>query len=172
MRAMARDITRTKSWTWNFFAKSVKYSDAFRKFEGRDGYKRNLFASQCLKDPKVLVTRMRMIDKATGVISSRLRANLGIFPVDADFETTLVLDLITGSVLQHSESWDLRRMSFPAKLAFTATRAAWSATQYAQDLAARLKQMQQDDQDNNSRQNISRDPTDPTKFFQQEDPMR
>lgn len=41
------------------------------------------------------------------------------------------------------------RMPFPAKLAFTATRAAWSASQYAQDLAERLKQMQQEDQNNN-----------------------
>ena len=58
-----------------------------------------------------LVTKLRMSDRATGVISWRLRAMLGVFPIDADFETTFTLDLITGSVLKHTEKWDLHRYS-------------------------------------------------------------
>ena len=56
-----------------------------------------------------LVTKLRMRERATGVVSWRLRAKLGFVPLDVDFESEFTLDLITGSVLQHKDSWDLHR---------------------------------------------------------------
>lgn len=84
-----------------------------------------------------------------------------------DFESKFKLDLITGSVLRQNESWSLHRMSVPAKVVFLAARLGWSAGQLSQDLAEKAKEGRQDD--NSQQQDIYRDPTDPTKFFQQED---
>lgn len=45
-----------------------------------------------------LVTRMQMLNKGCGVISWRLRGQLGMMPIDIDFQSTFELDLITGRV--------------------------------------------------------------------------
>ena len=45
-----------------------------------------------------LVTRMQMLNKGCGVISWRLRGQLGALPIDIDFQSTFELDLITGRV--------------------------------------------------------------------------
>ena len=45
-----------------------------------------------------LVTRMQMLNKGSGIISWRLRGQLGALPIDIDFQSTFELDLITGRV--------------------------------------------------------------------------
>lgn len=45
-----------------------------------------------------LVTRMQMLNKGCGVISWRLRGQLGALPIDIDIQSTFELDLITGRV--------------------------------------------------------------------------
>ena len=39
-----------------------------------------------------------MLNKGCGVISWRLRGQLGMMPIDIDFQSTFELDLITGRV--------------------------------------------------------------------------
>lgn len=45
-----------------------------------------------------LVTKLRMLDKGTAVVSWRLRGRIALVPVDVNLETEFDLDLITGRV--------------------------------------------------------------------------
>ena len=48
--------------------------------------------------PAQLVTKLRMLDKGTAVVSWRLRGSIALVPVDVSLETEFALDLITGRV--------------------------------------------------------------------------
>ena len=48
--------------------------------------------------PAQLVTKLRMLDKGTAVVSWRLRGSVALVPVDVSLETEFALDLITGRV--------------------------------------------------------------------------
>ncbi|KAK9819182.1 hypothetical protein WJX81_004272, partial [Elliptochloris bilobata] len=53
LRALARDLTRLRTWTLSLFAKDVRYQDRFRSFTGKDKYVRLKFVADCIGDPKV-----------------------------------------------------------------------------------------------------------------------
>ncbi|KAK9818910.1 hypothetical protein WJX81_001762 [Elliptochloris bilobata] len=171
LRALARDLTRLRTWTLSLFAKDVRYQDRFRSFTGKDKYVRLKFVADCIGDPKVLVTKLRMLDRGTAVVSWRLRGSIGPVPIDLDLESEFQLDLITGRVMRHSERWDLGRCSAPARLIWTARRAAWSAGQAAMDAkdAGGTVLGDRSGGDDAAQAGIYADPSDPTKMFQQDD---
>lgn len=171
VRSLARDLVR-RSWTPSLFTRDVTYKDAFRRFTGGEKHKRLTHISESVKDAKVLVTRLRMLDKGTALIDWRLRGQLAVFPIDIDFVSTFELDLITGRVRTHESRWDLGRCGLPSRAAWLLSRALWSSQQAAQDArdggAAALGKLTAS-RDEDDQRNIYADPTDPTKFFQQED---
>ena len=48
-----------------------------------------------------VVTRMRLLDRGSGVLAWRLRGALGPLPIDVDFESVYKLNLLTGRVEEH-----------------------------------------------------------------------
>lgn len=167
LRALARDVGRTSTWTTDLFADEVRYKDQFRSTEGIAQYQRQTYLAGAVKEPKVLVTKLRMISRDVGAVSYRLRGSIAAIPVDIDFEDVFELNLLTGRVLKHTESWDLSRCSLPGKVAFTASRLVWAARQQASDtkdggskLMASLSSMDEGDQ------GFQANPNDPTRFFQ------
>ena len=51
-----------------------------------------------------VVTRMRLLDRGSGVLAWRLRGALGPLPIDVDFESVYKLNLLTGRVEEHRYS--------------------------------------------------------------------
>ncbi|KAL3141722.1 hypothetical protein ABBQ32_004405 [Trebouxia sp. C0010 RCD-2024] len=142
--------------------------DQFRFTEGIAQYTRQTYLAGAVKQPKVLVTKLRMLSRDVGAVSYRMRGSIATVPVDIDFEDVFELNLLTGRVLKHTESWDLSRCSLPGKVAFTASRLFWAARQQASDtkdggskLMESLSSMDEGDQ-----QGFQANPNDPTRFFQ------
>ncbi|KAL3155619.1 hypothetical protein ABBQ38_010872 [Trebouxia sp. C0009 RCD-2024] len=168
LRALARDVARTSTWTTDLFADEVRYKDRFRSTEGIAQYTRQTYLAGAVKQPKVLVTKLRMLSRDVGAVSYRMRGSIATVPVDIDFEDVFELNLLTGRVLKHTESWDLSRCSLPGKVAFIASRLFWAARQQASDtkdggskLMESLSSMDDGDQ-----QGFQANPNDPTRFFQ------
>lgn len=168
VKALARDVTRLSTWTSSLFRKDVLYKDAFLSFRGIDKHKRITFPKDCIGQPKVLVTRLVMLDKGSCEVHWRLRGNIAVFPIDIDLVSTFGLDLITGRVNSHRDDWDLSRLSIPAKAAFLASRAAWSLQLSAENTKdSSLELLERFGPKGGDQQsNITADPNDPTKFFQ------
>jgi len=80
-------------------------------------------------------------------------------------------DQVTGRVSTHDEAWNLSRTPASARLPATAARAAWTVARAGEDVArggaAFLESLSSYDED--AGPDIQADPTDPTKFFQQDD---
>ncbi|KAK9823104.1 hypothetical protein WJX72_000285 [[Myrmecia] bisecta] len=172
VRALARDLTRLNTWTTSLFQKDVEYKDPLRSFRGVEKYKRLNYPYDNIKDPKVLVTKMQMVDMGVARISWRLRGSLAALPLDIDFVSEFELNLVTGRVRSHRERWDVSRMSFPARLAYNLSRIAWSAKQASLDTKEggdKLLASLSLDEDDGDKDVLYRNPTDPTKFFQQDD---
>ncbi|GAB4818205.1 hypothetical protein N2152v2_005251 [Parachlorella kessleri] len=175
IRAFAKDLQRCNgTWTRSLLARTVEYKDAFRSCRGRDGYQRLNFVSSKVKGAKVQVTRLRMLDNGTAVVSWRVQGSLGALPLalDVDMDSQLSLNLVTGLIEKRSDKWDLSRCSPPAALAWTVSRMLWSAQQASLDakegtgrVLSSLNSMDSEDADIQ----LQRSPTDPTKFFQQND---
>jgi hypothetical protein len=170
LRALARDLTRLNTWTLSLFSTDVRYKDKYLSFSGTAPYMRRSYFATAVKDAKVLVTKLRMLNKDTGEIQYRLRGSIWGLPVDIDFWSDFELNLLTGRVLRHEERWDLQRCSLPAKLAFSITRTLWSGQQRSEDVKDGGKKVLQSlssiDEDDGK---FSANPTDPTRFFQQQD---
>jgi len=168
VKSLARDVTRLSTWTSSLFRKDVLYRDAFLSFRGLEKHKRIMFPKDCIGQPKVLVTRLVMLDKGSCEVHWRLRGNIAVFPIDVDMVSTFGLDLITGRVNSHRDDWDLSRLSIPAKGAFLASRAAWSlqlSAENTKDFSSELME-KFGPKEGDQQSNITADPTDPTKFFQ------
>jgi hypothetical protein len=147
--------------------------DAFRRFKGPGGYASLNFVTKAMSGASAAVTSMRMVDGATAEIRWRLRGGLGPLTVDVDMTTTVTLNLLTGQVERHVDSWATPRCSPPAAAAWTLARAAWAARRGAADAAgaanAALDSLSSMDASDGEGPGFSSDPNDPMKFFQQKD---
>ncbi|KAA6428517.1 MAG: hypothetical protein FRX49_01393 [Trebouxia sp. A1-2] len=176
LRALARDVVRTSTWTSDLFADEVRYKDKFRSTEGIAQYKRQTYLAGAVKAPKVLVTKLRMISRDVGAVNYRMRGSIASVPVDIDFEDVFELNLLTGRVLKHTETWDLSRCSLPGKAAFIASRIIWatrqaSITSQASDTKDGGSKIMQSfsSLDEGDQQGFTQNPSDPTRFFQPQD---
>lgn len=176
IKALARDLLRLTTYTGSLYTKGVKYKDPYRSFEGIDKLQNQTYISQTVGKPKVLVQRMRMLDRGKAQIDWRLRGSVMAAQVDIDFQSDFTLDLITGRVTSMEERWSLDNCSASGKAFFNITRAAWSARQGVEDLksgAGNLLNRVRGDQDDGSSQGASMSQggaMDPTKFTQENDP--
>ncbi|DBA76252.1 TPA: hypothetical protein ACH3X1_009972 [Trebouxia sp. C0004] len=171
LRALARDVVRTSTWTSDLFADEVRYKDKFRSTEGIAQYKRQTYLAGAVKAPKVLVTKLRMISRDVGAVSYRMRGSIASVPVDIDFEDVFELNLLTGRVLKHTETWDLSRCSLPAKAAFIASRIIWATRQQASDTKDGGSKIMESfsSLDEGDQQGFIQNPSDPTRFLQPQD---
>lgn len=170
VRALAKDIERSvcnSNRTMTNYLMQVKYSDPLRSFEGREKYATMKYISDTIGDPKASITGLKMETPDVVLISYRLEGNTPAGKLDMDFEERYTMNQITGRVLEHKVSWDTARTGAPAAAFYVASRTAYSKKLDLQDASDNLNatfddMMGQDDQ-------MQGDPTDPLKFFQQQD---
>ncbi|GBF93008.1 hypothetical protein Rsub_05619 [Raphidocelis subcapitata] len=170
VRAVARDLVRC-TYSRGAFQPDAAFDDGFRSFKGTDRLSRASWVRDVLNEPKVSVTRMRMLDRGTAQIDWAVTGRVAVFPVTLAARTVVEMNLLTGRVTSLKESWDLAGVAAPASAALVAARISWSAQQTSRDASEGLTRTldslsslasADDDQ-------VYRDPTDPTKFFRQED---
>jgi hypothetical protein len=175
VRSLARDILRANGvWTRSLLSRTVQYNDPFRRFKGADGYSRLDFVPKYIKSPRVSITSMKMIDTGAAEILWRVGGDVGPFGVEADMTTRIEMNLLTGQIEKHEESWNLSRCSPPSAIAWTAARALWAAKSSGAEAAeatnSMLDSLTSVDEDDGF--TTTRSPNDPMKFFQQRDSFK
>jgi len=168
VRAFARDIVRLRT-TASLFNKDIKYSDGCgRSFTGIDKYARTRWYSDNITKPVVVVTQMQMLDKGTAQIDWRITGTLGAMPVDIGVQSRITMNLLTGRIEEHRESWDLSRCSPPAAAMATANRVAWAAKQASADTTESINRSLESlgSFDEDAGPGYTPNPSDPTRFFQ------
>mmetsp|Transcript_7458 Transcript_7458/g.22047 ORF Transcript_7458/g.22047 Transcript_7458/m.22047 type:complete len:298 (-) Transcript_7458:423-1316(-) len=169
VRSLAQDIQQPKRWSRQLFVEDVQYKGGWRSFKGIDRYSRHLFIADNIDKAKVTVQRMRMEGLGAAVISWRLQGRVvKVLDIDVRVESTFQLNMLTGRVESHTDEWDLSQCSPPAAAAFTALRAGWAFRQKTIDLQEDSGKFFDSFQSKQAPQ-ITGDPTDPRKFFIEED---
>lgn len=173
VRSLATDLERCDGkWTTKLFARNVKYQDPLRRFTGKEGYARLDWVVHNVADARAEVSGMRMLGDggSEAEIAWTLRGRLGVLPLSLPGTTTIKMNLVTGQIESHRESWQLGKASPLAALAWMASRALWSSQQASRDAAdaaqSMLNSLTSVDEDEMSRGGFTADPTDPNKFFQ------
>jgi hypothetical protein len=114
-----------------------------------------------------------MLDKGTAEIAWTVKGGLSVFPsVAVDVVSTFKLNLLTGRVTEHAETWACAPgTSSPVAAAVAASRAAWAAREASLDAsdgigraADSLSSLASMDDDGAS--SFTPDPNDPMRFFQ------
>lgn len=116
-----------------------------------------------------------MIDTGSAEITWRLQGTVGPnLNVDVDMTTRVNMNLLTGQVEEHTDSWDLRRCNAAAAAAFTFANLAYqmkagsaAAVDTTNSILDSISSM-----DDNDGQFTQANPNDPMKFFQQKDTFK
>lgn len=172
VRAMARALGRgSAALGRNFLSRGVQYRDSFRSFTGPEGYTTLNFVETSVTSPRCTVLKMRMLDNQDAIIEWRLTGSIGPLPVEVLGETALSLNVLTGQIDKHTESWDLSKSLLPSRLAWNISRAAWSAQQASADAAAGAERVLNsltsvDEEEDGPSGGYLPNPNDPMKFFQ------
>lgn len=177
-RQLVRDILelREGNRALGTFAVSVNYKDPVRSFTGRDKYKRPLWITDALQNPKPSVQEMAML--STSVLNIKwtikgkpksLLASIGgdlIIKVNSKF----TLNQISGQVVEHEEQWDLSESSIIAQAYFWASRRLFATLEAGKDVADFVKDLTSKSSNENKNMDVYPDPYgDPAKFFQRDD---
>lgn len=171
IRSLCRDLQRPRTWTRSLFAENVTYQGGLRKFKGATRYARFVFIADNVGDPQVTINRVQMLEGGTAEIQWRLQGKVvGALSVDIDVSSFFSFNQLTGRVEEHRDSFDFSRCGLPGRLAFTALRSGWAArqnfTDFQEDSGKWMQRFEKRDDDMDM---IQSDPTDPNKFFIQED---
>jgi hypothetical protein len=175
VRSLANDLIRANGvWTRSLFSNTVLEYKGFRSFKGRDGYKTLNFVPKYIESPTVTVTKMKMLDGATAELNWRLQGSIKALAVDIDMTTTVIMNLLTGQVEKHVDTWDLRRCSPPATAAFNLAKIAFAlktgSAAAAETTNSILDSLTSQDEDDGGY--IEPSANDPMKFFQQKDSFK
>ena len=176
IRAMGRDIARANGvWTRSILSRKVEYEDAFRRFKGPEGYARLDFVPKCVQRPRISIKKIKMIDTSTAEIAWELIGQVGPFHVDVDMSTCITMNLLTGQIEKHQESWNLMKCSPLGALSWNLSRMLWSARSGGADAAQATGSVlgsltSVDDEDDGY--GTMPNPNDPMKFFQQRDSFK
>lgn len=177
VRALSRDIRRGNGvWTRTLFSRNVKYR-GFGSFSGPEGYQKlNFIPKYISKDRIIEVLSMRMVKGSdTAEIVWRVVGEMySAIPVDALVTTRITMNLLTGQIIEHVDSWDLSKSSLPAKLLFSLATAGFavmmggsSAVESTNSMLDSLTSV-----DEEQDKYMFPNPNDPMKFFQQKDTFR
>lgn len=138
IRSLARDIELRLKYSSRLFQPDATYTDGVRSFKGSNKYDRATWAGESLGFGKGTLTRIEMLDKATVRINWRMSGKFTAFDVDIPVESVFEMNVLTGRVISHRETYDVGSLSPPAAAAVTASRLAWSARQGSQDASDEL----------------------------------
>lgn len=176
MRSLARDLERANGvFTKSIISRNVEYKDMlFRRFSGPSGYSRMNFITKFVQNPSVKVLKMRMVDSSTAEIAWNVTGKINSLSINVDMITEITMNLLTGQIEKHSDSWNLQKCSPPAAIAFTAARAVFALSAGGAEAAATtgsiLDSLTSMDEDNDSY--TMPNPNDPMKFFTQKDTFK
>ncbi|KAL3523312.1 hypothetical protein ACH5RR_016146 [Cinchona calisaya] len=177
-RQLVRDILelREGNRALGTFATSVKYKDPVRSFTGREKYKRPLWATEALENPKVSVQEMVMLSTSLLSIKWTLRGKpKSLFSsimgdLIVKIRSKFTLNQISGQVIEHEELWDLSASSFLAQAYFWASRRLFATSETGKDVVDSVKDLNRRLTTENKNMEMYPDPSgDPTKFFQRDD---
>ncbi|CAN4075688.1 unnamed protein product [Withania somnifera] len=173
-RQLVRDILELRGGNraLGTFAVSVKYKDPVRSFTGREKYKRPLWITDALQNPKPSVQEMLML--STSVLNIKwtvkgkprsLLASIGgdlIIKVNSRF----TLNQISGQVVKHEEQWDLSGSSIIAQAYFWASRRLFATVEAGKDVTDFVKDLSSKSATENKNMDVYPDPYgDPAKVF-------
>ena len=128
-----------------------------------------------LREPKTKIVDVQMESKSRARITWQLSGSVsGGAGVSVRHITFIELHQLTGRICGVQETWTAEGMSPASQAVFTGSRFAWAASmasldaqeemgKYVDQLSQSLDSLGSLDDDTSS---VSRDPTDPTKFFQ------
>ncbi|KAF3680384.1 hypothetical protein T459_30265 [Capsicum annuum] len=177
-RQLVRDILelREGNRALGTFAVAVNYKDPVRSFMGREKYRRPLWITDALQNPKTSVQEMVML--STSVLNIKwtvkgkpkfILASIGgdlIIKVSSRFS----LNQISGQVVEHEEQWDLSGSSIIAQAYFWASRRLFATVEAGKDVADFVKDLSSKSAKENKNMDVYPDPYgDPAKFFQRDD---
>ena len=165
VRSLAKDIELVR-WSQRLFQGEVKYGDKFRNFQGRDNYARSNFIQETVENPKATIKSMKMVDIKSSVIVWQLTGTVAGQNIDVEFTDKFEHNQLTGRVITHEVTWNASAGS----IAFNTSRAAWSASEAQKDLGNLVNKTLDElsfSEDDDASMDSYRDPSDPTKFFNQ-----
>ena len=177
-----KDLTDLKTTASLYQPKNVDYSDGFRSVSSSGNVKvirgcTMKWIKARLREPKTKIKGVAMATKSRAVITWELSGSVsGGAGVDVLLTTTIELHQLTGRITQVQETCVTGLMSPASTAVFTGSRFAWAASmasldvqeemgKYADQLSASLDSLTSMD-DSDPASGAYRDPTDPTKFFQ------
>mmetsp|Transcript_6003 Transcript_6003/g.15463 ORF Transcript_6003/g.15463 Transcript_6003/m.15463 type:complete len:292 (-) Transcript_6003:165-1040(-) len=161
VRSLATDITMFR-WSERLFQPECAYNDKFRSFKGRDKYKRMNFVKDHVEDPKAVLLKLKMTDKSNSWIQWKLTGKIAGQVVEVDFTEEFEHNQVTGRVVGHKEIWH----AVAGGMLFNTQRATWSASQASSDTKEMIDRTLDSLSMDEGGDEIYRDPSDPTKFFQ------
>eukprot|EP00899_Mesostigma_viride_P000916 jgi/Mesvir1/10825/Mv07753-RA.1 len=174
-RLAVRDIAEVREGpTANMaiLAEDMEYKDAFRSCKGKSKFKRFNYFASTFSETRAEVTDMAMKGTSELVIDWVFtgRPTVPVAPqVQLRMRSVYEINQISGRVLRLTTSWDLGSCSPPAAAFFLATRLAYSVVQAGMDMGDMAARVGSTAQEGGQGGNVYADPTDPRKFFQQED---
>ncbi|XP_021857394.1 uncharacterized protein [Spinacia oleracea] len=177
-RQLVRDILelREGNRALGTFAVSVKYKDPIRSFTGREKYKRPLWITDALDNPRVTVQEMTMLSTSVLIIKWTLKGKPKsiLATISGDLivkvNSKFTLNQISGQVIEHEESWDLSASSPVAQAYFGASRRLFAAKETGKDVVDSVKKLGGKISTPKENIEIYPDPSgDPMKFFQRDD---
>ena len=169
VRTLGRDIVDTK-WRPGSFARTVEYEGPFRRFTGFAGYEStNRSLAEGLQGARAQILRMEMVELDKCQIDYVLTGRGPAGEVEVTVRSLFTMNVITGKVEKHADRFDFAGNAL-AGAVFRAQQASLGAGELAAaaqkrvaELAADLLEPQEPDIE------YYADPTDPNKFFSQED---
>ncbi|XP_004237375.1 uncharacterized protein [Solanum lycopersicum] len=177
-RQLVRDILelREGNRALGTFAVSVKYKDPVRSFTGRDKYKRPLWITDALQNPKPSVQEMVMLSTSVlnikWTIKGKAKSLIGSIGGDLMIKVNsrFTLNQISGQVVEHEEEWDLSGSSIIAQAYFWASRRLFATVEAGKDVVDIVNDLSSKSAKENKNMDVYPDPYgDPAKFFQRDD---
>lgn len=181
LKTLVKDINACRGTTRSIkpYAPDVTYDDGALRFTGSEKYKKYCsYVENNLRQVTTRVTEISMKDSLdVATVRWELNGVNDIGRVGVDVTTTFKMNLITGRVMEHRETWKVNaaRTEAQAGALLESTRKAHALPLNMMELADKASKSINEisksfaSQDDGDRSNIYADPNDPMKFFQQED---
>merc|ERR1711907_176012 len=177
IRQFVSDVEKQKDGVnTQMFAEGVEYSDdAFMSFRGREGfdgfrpsYVHGVEEGRGRAEGVVNKLEMNGTDSVRVEWKTKAQADVG-GSIIVNFKTDVSLNLISGRITKMRLTWDTNGSDGLAAFGFNLRRRADSVSLRATRTAEWLQSIVDGDGGQNQPGNLSVDPRDPNKFFQQED---
>lgn len=186
IRQIVKDLETLREGGVNCYSELVTYSDAFISFKGREPYRSFTFNSDTMMSASevgelsvgggpysIRVVNIEMTATDSVAISYRMQGTMkaygGSFDVDVLYNANYSFNLISGRVINHTLQWDMSKTAPQNAFVFLLARLQYSVTRKFQDVSGAIQTFLDEGLDGNNNSNLTVDPRDPNKFFQQQD---